>query len=200
MNHQEPKAQIDNSRSENPTQKILKNIFDFVELFTIAACAILLVFTLFARLTVVEGGSMENTLQEGQRLVISEFMYTPKNGDIVVIQSPEVLGGKAIVKRVIATEGQTVEIRRDGVYVYDADGSGGKLEESNGSLGYKVYTVPGYHYQTQTFHVGKGEVFVMGDHRDVSEDSRKFGCVDERCILGKAYLRISPFSEFGFLN
>lgn len=179
----------------------LRSLFDFVELFALAACLILLIFTLFARLTVVDGSSMDNTLKDGQRLIISDILYTPKCGDIVVIQSPDVLGGKAIVKRIIATEGQRVEIYADGVYVYNPDGSGGKLEELDGSLGYKVSFDPSpyYTYRRQSFTVGEGEVFVMGDHRSVSEDSRSFGTVDARTILGKAYLRISPLSEFGTL-
>lgn len=183
----------------SPSMRGLKNLFDFAEMFAIAACVILLVFTLFAKLTVVDGSSMENTLFENQRLIISDLFYTPTAGDIVVVQSPEVLNGKAIVKRVIATEGQTVKIRHDGVYVYDSDGNGGKLEEEDGSLGYTVSYAPfaDYTYQTQTFTVGEGEVFVLGDHRSLSQDSRAFGCVDRRCIIGKVYLRIWPFDAFG---
>ncbi len=183
--------------------KSLRGLYDFVELFAIAACAILLLFTMLARLTVVTGSSMDNTLEDGQLLLISDLLYTPKNGDIVVIQSPDVLDGQAIVKRIIATEGQRVEIYADGVYVYDPDGTGGKLEELDGSLGYTVSFAPSspaaYKYHRQTFTVGEGEIFVMGDHRSVSEDSRSFGCVDARCILGKAHLRVTPINKFGTL-
>ncbi len=188
-------------KQPSPKKNSLRNLYDFVELFALAACLILLVFTLLARLTVVDGSSMDNTLKDGQRLIISDVLYSPKCGDIVVIQSPDILGGKAIVKRIIATEGQRVEIYADGVYVYNADGSGGKLEETDGSLGYTVNFDPSpyYNYHRQSFVVGEGQVFVMGDHRSVSEDSRSFGCVDERTILGKAYFRVSPLSEFGSL-
>ena len=174
----------------DPTMKRVKDLYDFVELFVIASAVILLIFTMLARLTVVSGSSMDKTLADGQLLIISDLFYEPKAGDIVVIQSPLVLDGKAIVKRIIATEGQRVEIYSDGIYVYNPDGTGGKLNESDGSLG---YTVIPYVSHRQTFIVGEGEVFVMGDNRPVSEDSRSFGCVDEACILGKAYLRISPF-------
>ncbi len=191
----------DEKTSKLPQKNPLRNLYDFVELFALAVCLILLVFTLLARLTVVDGSSMDNTLKDGQRLIISEVLYSPKCGDIVVIQSPDILGGRAIVKRIIATEGQRVEIYADGVYVYNADGTGGKLEETDGSLGYTVCfdPLPHYTYRRQSFTVKEGEVFVMGDHRSLSEDSRDFGCVDERTILGKAYFRVSPFSEFGSL-
>lgn len=178
----------------------LKNLFDFVEMFALAACAILLIFTFFTRITVVDGGSMDTTLAHGQCLLISDVLYTPKQGDIVVVQSaalPGDLAGKAIVKRVIATEGQRVVIALDGVYVYNPDGSGGKLDESTGALGYT--TVP-CTYAPMEVIVDEGEIFVMGDNRPVSLDSRAFGCVDARAVIGKAYLRITPLSRFGSLD
>ena len=194
-NNETTQANLKDVRRES-----LKNLFDFVEMFAIAACAILLIFTFFTRLTVVEGDSMDYTLQNGQRLLISDLFYTPKTGDIVVIQSNELpgeLAGKAIVKRVIATEGETVVIKWDGVYVYDAEGNGGKLDELDGSLGYTVVPCT---YAPYSITVGEGEVFVMGDNRPISLDSRAFGCVDARAIIGKAYFRISPLSEFGTID
>lgn len=185
------------------TPDFVQNVLDFAELFIIAAAAILLLFTLVIRPSVVEGTSMQNTLQPNDRMLISALFYTPKNGDIVVVQSPTVDGGKAIIKRVIATGGQTVQIKEDGIYVYDSDGSGGKLEEEDGSLGYTVSFYDPYtgrdlkNYSNATVTVPEGQVFVLGDHRTVSYDSRYFGCVDERCIIGRAVLRLAPLSSFG---
>ncbi len=190
----------------------LKNIFDFVEMFAVAACIVLLVFTFLTRMIVVDGDSMNTTLINGERILITDLFYTPKQGDIVVVHSPDVLDGKAIVKRVIATEGQLVEIKRDGVYVYNPDGSGGKLQETDGSLGYTVVTVEEreapdgsvirlpYSYSPQTVLVGEGEVFVMGDNRPDSYDSEEFGCVSERAIVGKAYVRLFPLSKIGAIR
>ena len=179
----------------------LKGVFDFVEMFAIAACAILLIFTFVARLTVVDGTSMDYTLAHGERLLISDAFYTPKAGDIVVIQSKELpgdLSGKAIVKRVIATEGQRVVIHSNGVYVYNPDGSGGRLDETGGALGYTV--IPCSYLPQDEVIVGKGEIFVMGDNRPISLDSRAFGCVDARAVIGKVYLRVAPLSSFGTIN
>ena len=141
---------------------------------------------------------MQHTLEGNDKLLISGLFYSPSQSDIVVIQSPTVNGGQAIVKRVIATEGQVVHIDADGtVSVYNSDGSGGVLNENSGELGYTVYhspTRPSNPYGEMTVTVPEGKVFVLGDHRNNSYDSRAFGCVDARAILGKVYLRILPLS------
>lgn len=172
----------------------LKDVYDLVELFVIAVGVIMLIFTLLCRISFVQGTSMENTLMENDVLLVSDLFYEPKSGDIVVIQAPHVDNGKAIVKRVIATEGQTVEIKADGIYV-----DGERLAEEDGSLGYTVNfaPIPSYQYTPKTVTVGEGELFVMGDHRSVSLDSRIFGTVDERCVIGKVFFRILPFSVIG---
>lgn len=200
-NEQLNQANHESNEKKSKPDNYLKSLFDFIEIFALAACVILIVFTFFTRLTVVEGGSMDTTLKEGERLLISDLFYTPEAGDIVVIQStllPGELSGKAIVKRIIATEGQTVEIKEDGVYVFNSDGSGGKLNESDGSLGYTV--IPCYYIPQAPITVGEGEVFVMGDNRPISLDSRSFGCVDARTIIGKAYFRVAPISTFGAID
>ena len=146
---------------------------------------------------------MQSTLEPNDWLLISDLFYTPENGDIVVLQSPKVDDGKAIIKRIIATGGQTVKITADGVYVYNPDGTGGKLEEEDGSLGYTVnFYDPrlgreNRNYTNLTVTVPKGQVFVMGDHRSLTYARRSLGCVDERCVVGRVLLRLAPLSAFG---
>ncbi|MBP3436600.1 MAG: signal peptidase I [Clostridia bacterium] len=180
-------------------KKLLGDIYDFIELFTVAAAIILILFTFVTRLSVVEGRSMQNTLHPEDKLLVSGFLYSPKSGDIVVVQSPRVDDGRAIVKRVIATEGQTVFIKDNEVYVYNADGSGGKLEETDGSLGYSVFFDPNFpsrYSDMAPLTVPEGMIFVMGDSRNNSYDSRSFGCVEASCVVGKVCLRFLPFSSF----
>ncbi len=189
MDHQNRYSDVE----EAPAKNTLREIFLTVELLAVAAAVILVFFTFIARLTVVEGGSMENTLYGGDKLIVSDLFYTPERGDVVIIQSPTVNGGEAIVKRVIAVGGDTVAIRADGVYV-----NGEKLNETDGSLGYTVENVSYSPKGTQT--VKDGYIFVLGDHRSISYDSRAFGQVDERAVIGKVLLRVSPISDFGTVN
>ena len=171
----------------------LKELFSTVELLAIAASIILIVFTLFARITVVEGGSMNTTLTDGDKLLVSDLFYTPSRGDIVILQHPAIDGGNAIVKRVIAVGGDKVLINKNGVFV-----NGEKLNESDGSLGYQIVPYAGYRNISLT--VGENEVFVLGDNRPISYDSEDFGTVDARAVVGKVIFRISPLSSFGIVK
>ena len=184
----------------------LSDVYDLIELFVLAVGVIMLIFTLLCRISFVQGSSMENTLMENDVLLVSDLFYQPENGDIVVIQVPEQsysdpYRGKAVVKRIIAMEGQTVEIKQDGVYV-----DGVLLPEEDGSLGYTVNFEDPRYYENEYEYtplgpitVGEGQIFVLGDHRSVSLDSRHpgVGQIDARCIIGKVYFRILPFSSFG---
>ena len=188
-----------NSKQQKTTEltgsKKANNLFEFVELIAICLGIILFIFTFFLRHSVVVGSSMDKTLADGDRLIISNFMYTPEAGDIIVCQitdeqqqsSMKLAPKEAIVKRIIATEGQRVKIENGNVYV-----DGVVLQED-----YKY--VNGYDdiQSMEEIVVSKGCVFVLGDHRNNSLDSRYFGEIDERLILGKVVLRIAPFSKFG---
>ena len=183
------------NKTEEKQQKkdSLFELFSTVELLAFAAAVILLFFSFVARITVVEGGSMESTLLGGDRLVVSNLFYTPDRGDIVILHSPNLNQGEPIVKRIIAVEGDRIAIRTDGVYV-----NGERLNETDGSLG---YTIDKYNYQVMPEQVvGEGKVFVLGDHRSVSYDSRAFGQVDADAVVGKVLLRIAPISAFGTVD
>lgn len=188
---------MDNQKAIVPEEKDAKSrlwtFFSNIELLAVAAAVVLLFFTFVARITVVEGGSMEKTLNGGDKLIVSDLFYTPERGDIVIIQSPLVNDGNAIVKRIIATGGDTVEIRANGVYV-----NGELLRETDGSEGYTIENT--FYRNMSPFKVPKGEVFVLGDNRRVSYDSRAFGTVDENAIIGRVLFRLTPFSSFGVVN
>lgn len=159
----------------------------------------MLVYMLCFRVVVVVGPSMKDTLQNGDRLLLisSVFYKDPKPGDVIVASKDSYENGECIVKRVIATEGQSVYIDFQTGVVY-VDGIA--LEED--------YTLTSTtHFEGVTFPVTVEEnhVFVLGDNRDNSLDSRSpaIGQIDEREILGKAVLIIAPanaklFSEAFF--
>ena len=183
--------------------RIARAVYDFVEMVIIAAVITIVTFMFVGRLTIVDGPSMMNTLIDGEVLAVSNVGYTPQNGDIVVFQSPNSHVEGAIVKRVIATEGQTVDIDFENWLVY-VDGEPLYTDD----LGYPYiepyvnYEDGQYMYQYDRefpYTVPEGEVFVMGDNRNHSNDSRgtDIGTIDTRYIFGKGYFRVKPLSKLG---
>ena len=214
--------------------KTLKSVFDFVEPIVFALVAVLFISLFIGRLTVVDGESMENTLHNGEYLLVIDplLSYQPKQGDIVVVQGDFAgsLFDKPIVKRVIATGGDKVKIDFSKevpiVYVNGEEYKTAyeKYEIDEGLLysystplefyehiylGYKPTgeSLPNcnenYDYNTKilTIEVPYGEIFVMGDNRYNSADSRisEIGCVPEKYVLGKAVFRLLPFNKIGGL-
>ncbi len=164
--------------------------FDLVELFVFTLLAVMIVTTFFFRHTVVDGASMQNTLQEGEHLIISDLFYTPKRGDIIVCEDYTTDIHKPIVKRVIAVAGDHIVVKESGeVFV-----NGSLLEED-----YVFIDGMGMKYDINQI-VGEGEIFVMGDHRNVSQDSRAIGTISTDSVLGKVILRFYPFDKFGTVN
>ena len=155
----------------------------------------LIVLLLFFRHSPVVGSSMYPTLKDGDILIVSTFNYTPKNGDIIVCQSESYGLDTPLVKRVIATEGQTVTIDYQS-WTVSVDGV--TLDE--GYINKDTAPMNPSNYLTETFTVPENHLFVMGDNRNGSTDSRdeRIGFIDERYVLGKVSIRLLPFSEFKF--
>lgn len=169
-----------------------ENLFEWVETLVIAFFAVILFFTFVFRLAAVNGESMLPTLVDKDRLIVSYLFYTPKNGDIVIVNNDNPALEKVIVKRVIATEGQTVDIDFDNGEV-KVDG---KVLQEDYINNPTLLDEGGHSYPVT---VPENCVFVMGDNRQNSLDSRdsRVGFVPEDEILGKVSLRIFPFSRFG---
>lgn len=168
-----------------------RELYEWLQMVLGCVLVAVLVFNCFARLTRVDGGSMDNTLEDGELMLVWSLGYQPKHGDIVVLNKTTTIfpghsESKAIVKRVIATENQTVDIDFEEGIVY-VDGT--PLDEpytytdTNISEG-MVFPLT----------VEEGCVFLMGDNRNESMDSRdpEIGMVDEREILGKAVFLLLP--------
>ena len=282
-------------------KNLIASVFEWVEVFCMALFVVVLMFTFVCRLVTVDGPSMNNTLHHGDRLIISNLFYTPKTGDVVVLQdATSVEMPQPIIKRVIATEGEIIDIDPATwtVTVTDKDGNTRVLEEAyarrvyalniplslherirvnyddegnfeaaklsnlgyaeecgteklddvtveitydDGAFGKKKVRVNTETLETEIVdkngnvtendagvtskylenmrmpgdgelfayrnaipldeyphEVKEGHVFVMGDNRNNSLDSRLLGDVDVRTILGKAYVRVLPKPRFGF--
>lgn len=166
--------------------------FDLVQCVVTALLVCILLFVFAGRIVNVIGPSMESTLFEGDRLIISRLFYTPKQGDIVVLRKDS-FKDEAIIKRVIAVGGQTVDIDFDKGIVY-VDGEA--LDEDY----INEPTLRPLDFDDEVT-VPEGSVFVLGDNRNKSNDSRdeRIGCVDTRYILGRAIWRVTPFEKFGSL-
>ena len=165
-------------------------IYEWVEIITASLLVITVAFTFLFRLVVVDGSSMDTTLQNGERLVLSCLPYTPERGDIVVISRG--MDSEPLIKRVIGVAGDTVSIDANEGKVYL---NGEVLDEPY----IQVETAPERMQDAVT--VSDGSVFVMGDNRlaGKSLDSRTFGCVEVERLMGKVVYRVAPFERWGGL-
>lgn len=170
-------------------EKSRREIYDWIHCLSIALIICVVIFTFFIRLIDVRGTSMNPTLNNGDKMLVSGLFYSPKAGDVVVFKKDEYDPERALVKRVIATEGQVINIDFDNGIVY-VDGE--PLEEDY-IMEPTTNKIDFIGPQT----VPEGCVFVMGDNRNASTDSRKteIGMVDSRLILGKAYFVVYPLSQ-----
>ena len=193
-----PREPEEETNEEQAPRRPGADLYDWLQMFLGCVVAAVVLFNCVARLTRVDGDSMNNTLQDGEIMLIWSLGYTPKQGDIVVLnKTPVLLTGwtepRAIVKRVIATGGQTVDIDYMAGLVY-VDGQ--PLEEPY--LPEEMY-LPGPTMQQTHWEVPEGSIFVMGDNRNHSTDSRdiQLGPIDTDYILGRAVLALWPSERFG---
>ncbi|MBQ8402609.1 MAG: signal peptidase I [Clostridia bacterium] len=185
------------------TKKLFADLFEILEMLALDTIVVMLCFAFLARLNIVDGHSMDVTLADKQYLVVSDVLYTPEQGDIVVIHDISAAPyDNPIVKRVIATGGQTVDIDFN-TWTLQVDGE--VVEEPYRYLDPSLGLVTANYNMDADgcFHltVPEGEIFVMGDNRNGSGDSRQYslGTVDERCVVGRAYFRLFPLDTIGAL-
>ena len=177
-------------KREDFKKSLLAELLDFVSIAVYSIIITVILFTFVFRMVSVDGKSMQNTLQHEDRLIVNQLFYTPKRGDIVVV-TKETRANGPLIKRVIATEGQTIdinfnsgEVTVDGV-VLDEPYIKDLTTTSEGVV--FPQTVP------------PDCVFVMGDNRNNSHDSRStdVGMVQTKYVMGEAVFRVFPIEKFG---
>lgn len=191
--------------NDGKQKRLFSNFYDLIETVAFAACFVVLFFGFIARPAKVVGASMYPTLEENDTVIVSDLFMTPKYGDIVVFQNMESRRSDPIIKRVIATEGQWVNIvfnsdRTLTLYVADTKEEVLNCKPVNES-GYAVYLTDAVVLSNQEYpvQVPDGHLFVMGDNRNHSLDSRStdIGFVPEQNIVGRLIVRFLPINKFG---
>jgi signal peptidase I len=195
-------------------KKVIKEIISWVLILCGAFFAAAIINSQVFEKVIVQQSSMENTLFGGQHLIVNKLSYNfnePKNGDIIIFDKYEEMGtvfddikksivnlasifdkekknekNEYLVKRIIGVEGDEVDIKDGSVYI-----NGVKLEEpyANGVTEEKLVELP--------ITVEKNEVFVLGDNREVSTDSRALGPINKNQVAGKVVFRVYPFKQMG---
>lgn len=177
-------------------KNISKDIFEWIEELAIAIMLIVVLFSFLFRVITVSGESMFDNYYDGDRLIVTTLTGEIKQGDVVVIIDAL---EKPIIKRVIATEGQTVDIDNSTGTVY-VDGE--ELDNTQFDVENGITYTSDQDASRFPLTVPEGCVFVLGDNRVVSLDSRyaEVGTIPTEKILGKSIVRIYPFSRIGTTN
>ncbi len=178
--------------NQNKGDAIMREVFDWIESAITAVVFVILVFTFVGRLVGVEGESMLPTLHNQDRLVSTHLFYKPTNGDIVVATKPNERN-EPLIKRVIAVGGQKLDIdfAANAIFIDDKRINEPYILERMDPDRSSELELP--------LVVPEGYVFLMGDNRNNSWDSRveEVGLVDERHILGKIIYRVMPYNDIG---
>ena len=175
----------------SPEVQARREAYDWIQSLISALLICVLVFVFVVRIMDVHGSSMVPTLKNGDKLLVSDLLYEPSRGDVVVFKKDEYDNNKALVKRVIAVAGDVVNIDFENGIVY-VNGEAVEEKYIDVSTNTKIDFIG-----PQT--VPENCLFVLGDNRNASTDSRdkRIGMVDKRLVIGKALLVVYPFDEFG---
>lgn len=195
-----------NQPTTSKPKNIIAELIDYVEIFIFSTCAVLLIFSFFIRVCKVDGPSMNQTLIHGEVLITTNVFYEPEQFDIIVFhQTSEQTDryNEPIVKRVIATGNHYVKIDFNNSLVFVSEDAIFDAEDLINEQEYAYLDIGRWRMNgvLETY-VPDGKLFVMGDNRNNSADSRShdIGLVDTRRVLGKVILRIFPLEKFTFFS
>ena len=188
--------QTPQGKKEEEKTSFKQDLYYWTQALIVVLVGLILVCTLAGRVIRVVGSSMVPTLHENDLLLLWSVGYTPQRGDVVVLRKESFLS-YPVVKRVIATGGEHVTVDYttgtvsvDGVALDEPYINGLMVDTGSPNMTVLDVTVP------------EGSIYVMGDNRNHSSDSRdeRLGTVDERYVLGKALCRIFPLTAFGAVH
>lgn len=195
-NTQDPMEDSTTHNTSTPQASSERKKHPFVEIVEFAIIALLIVLPVrwfVAQPFIVSGASMEDTFHSGEYLIIDQLTYhleDPKRGDVVVFRYPQD-PSKFFIKRLIGMPGDTISIEGNTVTITTQNGDTFTLDEP-----YIKSMAESTHLEET---LGEREYFVMGDNRDASSDSRVWGVLQKDKIVGRAFIRLFPFSEVEIL-
>ncbi len=200
---QELNEQADENNTPEQKTDWVKEIRDWVLSILIAVVVAFVVREYVFTLVKVQGQSMEPSLHNDDRLYVNRFLYTPEKGDVVIFE-PATDPNRPYVKRVIATEGDTVYIdfRSGNVYVNDELLIEDYIKDETYETGSYINMLiqNGNYSKSDPIVIQPGYIFVMGDNRNNSKDSRHLGPVPIDEVMGGAVFRFWPFDSIGTVH
>lgn len=187
-----PKADTAQQEIQKTPEKKEGFISEIVRFSLVALLIVLPIRIFIAQPFIVSGASMETTFSTGQYLIVDQLTYhleEPTRGEVIIFRYPKD-PSKFFIKRIIGIPGDTISITGRDVTLINATHPNGVLLDENYVLDMKPSAA-----LTET--LGENEYFVMGDNRDASSDSRAWGVLQRDKIVGRAFLRLFPFSQIG---
>ncbi len=175
----------------------VRETFEIIKILLISLVIVMPIRYFIVQPFIVRGASMDPTYHDGQYLIIDEVSYavrSPQRGEVIVFHYPKD-PKQFFIKRIIGLPGERVEITKGRVTIFNKENSEGKLLD-------EFYLTPPNHatYPEEDVTLSSTEYFLMGDNRDFSSDSRYWGPMDIKYMVGRTFLRAWPLNSFGLLN
>lgn len=192
------------AEAEQPSgsERIFHALWEVVKTVAFIILAAVIIRAFLVQPFFVQGQSMETNFHNGNYLLVNQLSYKfgqPQRGDVVVFKAPPE-PSENYIKRIVGLPGETVELKNGQVVVYNAEHRGGVVLDEDGYEPDGVETQP--ESNETRWELGSNQYFVLGDNRDPgkSSDSRAWGPLDKNLLVGKAWLRVYPLAQFGFVK
>ncbi|PIU75112.1 MAG: signal peptidase I [Candidatus Portnoybacteria bacterium CG06_land_8_20_14_3_00_39_12] len=180
----------------NKLTEVLKFIWELVKIFIVVLVVVVPIRVWVMQPFFVSGASMEPNFENGEYLIVDEISYRfsqPQRGDVIVFRYPQD-PRQYFIKRIIGLPGESIKINSEGIYISSHSNFGFLLDEAS-------YLSPKpYYYGEAAYTLSEDEYFVMGDNRDASSDSRRWGPVPRQNIIGKTWVRAWPIHKIHLMT